>query len=255
MQAFKMQKTRKMRGGELYSGQLNAAAETATTLANQLAAIAKMLPEGPAPAPAAPAAPAPAPAPIVSESAPIVSESAPSVSESAPSVSESAPSVSEPIESAPSVSEPIESAPSVPEPIESSPSVSEPIEPSVSESSVSEPSVPASVEPTIMPQTPIPYGSGLSIPYGNIATILNNMINIPGTYNKKNIPNERLQSLLTQIKSAKTEVDVSNILRANNFNVFGKGVSKQYFSMSGGTKKRKIMRRMRTKRRNTMKKH
>ena len=65
------------------------------------------------------------------------------------------------------------------------------------------------------------------------------MINNP-KFNKQKKPIADLQTLLTQIQSAKTEVEVSNILRTNAFNVVGKsGVSNQYFTMLGGTKKRK----------------
>jgi hypothetical protein len=106
-----------------------------------------------------------------------------------------------------------------------------------------QPSNAATSEPAslLTPETPIPYGNGSnSILYGKIATILNNMITNPANYNKKNIPEQQLQTLLTQIQSAKTVVEVSNILRANGIAPVGNG-SKQYFSMNmtGGTKKRK----------------
>jgi hypothetical protein len=102
----------------------------------------------------------------------------------------------------------------------------------------------------LTPGSLISYGKGLSIPYGNISKILENMINNP-KYNKQKKPIADLQTLLTQIQSAKTAVEVSNILRTNAFNVVGKGVSNQYFSMTGGTKKRK--RTKMTKRRKTRK--
>jgi hypothetical protein len=118
-----------------------------------------------------------------------------------------------------------------------------------------QPSNAATSEPAslLTPETPIPYGNGSnSILYGKIATILNNMITNPANYNKKNIPEQQLQTLLTQIQSAKTVVEVSNILRANGIAPVGNG-SKQYFSMNmlGGTKKRK--RTKMTKRRKTRK--
>ena len=107
------------------------------------------------------------------------------------------------------------------------------------------PSVPAAPESEslLTPNTPIPYGNGsITILYGKILTILTNMINNPNN-NKKGISKERLQTLLTKIQSAKTVVEVSNILTANGIALVGAGsvVSKQYFSMNmtGGTKKRK----------------
>ena len=105
-----------------------------------------------------------------------------------------------------------------------------------------QPSNAATSEPDslLTPGSMIHYGRGLTIPYGYISRILENMISNPTKYNKQNKPISDLQALLTQIQSAKTEMDVTHILTKNGFQApVGKGVSKQYFPMLGGTKKRK----------------
>lgn len=100
----------------------------------------------------------------------------------------------------------------------------------------------------------IPYGTGLSIAYDRIEPIIQNMIN-NRALNKKNISPEDLQKLLTNIKSATNTVSVTNLLNINGFGpVIGSKPISRYFS-GGKTKKHNMMRRrMRTKRRNTMKK-
>jgi hypothetical protein len=106
------------------------------------------------------------------------------------------------------------------------------------------PSVPAA-EPVIPSDSMISIslmdGNSKSIAYGSIATILNNMMT-NSKLNKKGIPISRLQELLTEIQSAKTTQEVTNIFRTNRFVLAGKGLGTNYFNMNmptGGTKKRK----------------
>ena len=117
-----------------------------------------------------------------------------------------------------------------------------------------ESSVPATESSDALAGMTIPYGTGLSIAYNQIEPIIQNMINNP-KLNKKNISPEKLQTLLTNIKSATNTVSVTNLLNSNGFgSVIGSKPINRYFS-GGKTKKHKMMRRrMRTKRRNTMKK-
>ena len=97
--------------------------------------------------------------------------------------------------------------------------------------------------------------SGSTIMYSKLMNMLNN----PNNYYTKGspFPTELFNTVLPQIKSAKTDIELSNILRKYNFWLSS---SKNAFSIAapliGGTKKRKMMRkRMRTNRRKTMKKH
>jgi hypothetical protein len=70
------------------------------------------------------------------------------------------------------------------------------------------------------------------------------------TYNKKQISNDTLQSLLTKIKLATTPLEVTNLLNGAGFGkIVGTKANARYFS--GGTKKRK--RTKMTKRRKTRK--
>jgi hypothetical protein len=102
----------------------------------------------------------------------------------------------------------------------------------------------------------IRYNSSSStIMYSKLMNMLNNATKY---YTKgSTFPTELYNTVLPQIKSAKTDIELSNILRKYNFWL---SPSNNAFSiaapLTGGTKKRKMMRkRMRTKRRKTMKKH
>ena len=107
----------------------------------------------------------------------------------------------------------------------------------------------AAAAPSVLDGLSIPYGSGLSVPYANIARMIQNMITNP-TYNKKQISNDTLQSLLTKIKLATTPLEVTNLLNGAGFGkIVGTKANARYFS--GGTKKRK--RTKMTKRRKTRK--
>ena len=95
----------------------------------------------------------------------------------------------------------------------------------------------AAAAPSVLDGLSIPYGSGLSVPYANIARMIQNMITNP-TYNKKQISNDTLQSLLTKIKLATTPLEVTNLLNGAGFGkIVGTKANARYFS--GGTKKRK----------------
>ena len=124
------------------------------------------------------------------------------------------------------------------------PSASEPVV------AASEPgSAATAAAPSVLDGLSIPYGSGLSVPYASIARMIQNMINDP-KFNKKNISNDTLQSLLTKIKLATTPLEVTNLLNGAGFGkMVGTKLAARYFS--GGTKKRK--RTKMTKRRKTRK--
>ena len=95
----------------------------------------------------------------------------------------------------------------------------------------------AAAAPSVLDGLSIPYGSGLSVPYANIARMIQNMMTNPA-YNKKQISNDTLQSLLTKIKLATTSLEVTNLLNGAGFGkIVGTKANARYFS--GGTKKRK----------------
>lgn len=101
-----------------------------------------------------------------------------------------------------------------------------------------------------------PFGSNLSIRYGDLITVLTNILNTPSK-NKGNIPQQQLQSLLNQVKTATNKNAVETILRKNNIDVSGgRNVSEKYISISvrrrGGTRKRRLIhKKARTIRRKT----
>lgn len=101
-----------------------------------------------------------------------------------------------------------------------------------------------------------PFGSNLSIRYGDLITVLTNILNTPSK-NKGNVPQQQLQSILNQVKNAANKNVVETILRKNNIDVSGgRNVSEKYISVSvrrrGGTRKRKLIhKKARTIRRKT----
>jgi hypothetical protein len=248
-----MGRSRKIRGGDAITPQeLTQIADSAQGLASLLNELAKKVAidsSVPAAAAAAAAVPEPASSNVVQPDNAAGPASASVDTNAAPSAPESAAAPSAP-ESAAAPSAPESAA--VPSAPESAAAPSAP-EPAAAPESAAAPSVPSEPASLLTPDSLINYGRGLTIRYGNISKILENMINNPTKYNKQNKPIADLQTLLTQIQSAKTEVEVSNILRTNGFNapVGNKGVSSQYFPMTGGTKKRK--RTKMTKRRKTRK--
>jgi len=231
-----LKRTRKRRGGDLYAGQLDPAIQAATELATVLQKIKDTLPSDTNPSDSA------ASASSVPNTPPNASTSDSSVPAPAASTNTAPDSIASNAASTNTASSADTSDSSVP----------------ASDTSASDPNLAPSASapngPLYDTGTNVPYGTNKWILYNNIVTILNNMINNPDKYNKKNVPNTRLQKILDQIKSAQTQQEVTTILNADIADVVGQGVSKQYFSMKGGTKKRRMRRTKRKTMRRTMRK-
>ena len=116
------------------------------------------------------------------------------------------------------------------------------------EASGSAPDAAAQAEASSIDKTTAIQVDGTTLLYGNIMQAFENM-QTGKTPNRNNLPQSKLDEVYNKLKTAKTTVEVQNILREHNFAMGGTTPAKRFVQrVVGGTRKPRMHRRKKTQR-------